>query len=350
MHQLTKGKPLTAPNLFAISFKKLRFKEFSVPPARHDMKALFVDAGEAARSAALRATSARLTATNTLLHDVATIQRHAEALCPSDHHISDVMSEFSLDEPESSHAVHTELHPEAEPSSGIEPTAPVLSGEETGPFYQPPVNDFNHPQLWDQALARPAADSSGSQATGRAGESCAPVVEMPESSLPAVGLPEFPAVERQSPAVGVQESPLPAMMSELHEAMSASISSAGKPHETPKLWLHCIFLPNPTSKAGSLSGRDVTHHITSHQCDGQSHTCMLCDGHITCACGYLWHSLCSIRCRVLKAWCTCIGVTMLGICCPAVAIASCLHTAHCLEREPHASVQAAQVLLLRACH
>ncbi len=263
VHQLTKGKPLTAPNLFAISFKKLRFKEFSVPPARHDMKALFVDAGEAARSAALRATSARLTATNTLLHDVATIQRHAEALCPSDHHISDVMSEFSLDEPESSHAVHTELHPEAEPSSGIEPTAPVLSGEETGPFYQPPVDDFNHPQLWDQALARPAADSSGSQATGRAGESCAPVVEMPESSLPAVGLPEFPAVERQSPAVGVQESPLPAMMSELHEAMSASISSAGKPHETPKLWLHCIFLPNPTSKAGSLSGRDVTHHITS---------------------------------------------------------------------------------------
>ncbi|DBA78877.1 hypothetical protein WJX77_008617 [Trebouxia sp. C0004] len=156
--------------------------------------------GEAARSAALSATSARLTATNALLHDVATIQRHAEALCPGDHHISDVMSEFSLDEPESSHAVHAVLHPEVEPSSGTEPTAPVLNGVETGTFYPPPVNDVNHPQLWDQALAGPTADSSGSQ---------------------------VPAVERQWPAVGVQKSPLPAMMSELHEAMSASISSAG---------------------------------------------------------------------------------------------------------------------------
>ncbi|DBA79311.1 TPA: hypothetical protein ACH3X2_007790 [Trebouxia sp. C0005] len=176
--------------------------------------------GEAARSAALSATSARLTATNTLLHDVATIQRHAEALCPGEHHISDVMSEFSLDEPELSHAVHAALHPEVEPSSSTEPTAPVLT-------VVSPISDSNHPLLWDQALTEPAANRPDSQASGRAGESCAPAVEMPESSLPAVGLLEVPAVERQSPAVGVQESPLPAMMSELHEAMSASVSSAG---------------------------------------------------------------------------------------------------------------------------
>ena len=228
------------------------------------MKTLFADAGEAARSAALSATSARLTATNTLLHDVATIQRHAEALCPGEHHISDVMSEFSLDEPESSHAVHAELTPEAEPSSGTEPTAPVLTGVETEAFYQPPVHDMNPPQVWAQALADLAANSSGSQASGQAGDSCAPAVEMPESPLPAVGLLEVPAVERQWPAVGVPESPLPAMMSELHEAMSASVSSAGKPRETLELWLHCILLPDSMSKAGSSSWSDVSHQITSY--------------------------------------------------------------------------------------
>ena len=222
-----------------------------------DVTSPFVHAGEAARSAALRATSARLTATNTLLHDVATIQRHAEALCPGEHHISDVMSEFSLDEPVLGHAVHAELHPKAEPSSGSEPTAPALSGEETGTFYQPPVKDINHPQLWDQALAQPAADSTDSQANGQAGENCAPAMEMPDSSLPAVGALEVPAV-------GVQESPLPAMMSELHEAMSASVSSAGEPLEPLKFWLHCIFLPNSVSEAGSSSRSDATHHTTPH--------------------------------------------------------------------------------------
>jgi len=225
---------------------------------------MFVDAGETARSAALSATSARLTATNTLLHDVATIQRHAEALCPGEHHISDVMSEFSLDEPESSHAVHAELHPEAEPSSGTEPTAPVLTGVETEAFYQPPVHDINPPQVWAQALADLAADSSGSQASGWAGESCAPAVETPESSLPAVGALEVPAVERQWPAVGVQESPLPAMMSELHEAMTASISSAGEPRERLLLWLHCTLLPDSMSKAGTSSANDVSDHNTLH--------------------------------------------------------------------------------------
>ena len=262
-----------------------------------DVKSPFVHAGEAASSAALRATSARLTATNTLLQDVATIQRHAEALCPGEHHISDVMSEFSLDEPVLGHAVHAELHPKAEPSSGSEPTAPALSGEETGTFYQPPVKDINHPQPWDQALAEPAADSTDSQANGQAGESCAPAMEMPESSLPAVGALQVPAVETQWPAVEVQESPLPAMMSELHEAMSASVSSAGEPLGPLKLWLHCILLPDSMSKAGSSSGGDATHtphhttlhhttprHVTSHR---QSHSYVLCDGHIACAGGYL---------------------------------------------------------------
>ncbi len=237
------------------------------------MKALFIDAGEVARSAALSATSARLTATNTLLHDVATIQRHAEALCPGEHHISDVMSEFSLDEPESSHDVHAELTPEAEPSSGTEPTAPVLTGVETEAFYQPPVHDMNPPQVWAQALAHLAANSSDSQASGQAGESCAPAVEMPESSPPAVGELEvpaverqWPAVERQWPAVGVPESPLPAMMSELHEAMTASVSSAGKPCKTLELWLHCILLPDAMSRqtAHQAVSHHTTPHITSH--------------------------------------------------------------------------------------
>lgn len=51
---------------------------------------------------------------------MATIQRHAEQLCPGQHPISDVMSEFSLDEPESSsHAVHAELgSDQAESSHG----------------------------------------------------------------------------------------------------------------------------------------------------------------------------------------------------------------------------------------
>ena len=213
---------------------------------------------------------------------MATIQHHAEALCPGEHHISDVMSEFSLDEPELSYPVHAESYSEAELSSGTEPTAPVLPGVDIGPFYQPPVNEVNHPQLWDQALAEPAADSSGSQASGWAGESCAPAMEMPESSLPAVGVLEVPAVERQWPAVGVQESPLPAMMSELHEAMSASVSSAGKPRETPKLWLHCIFLRAPMIRAGSPSGSDashciIPHHITSHHINvTDSHTLTRC--------------------------------------------------------------------------
>ena len=237
-------------------FSELRFKAFSTfstpppfPPVPRNARYehLSVDAGEAARSAALSATSARLTATNTLLHDVATIQRHAEALCPGEHHISDVMSEFSLDEPELSHAVHAALHPEVEPSSSTEPTAPVLT-------VVSPISDSNHPLLWDQALTEPAANRPDSQASGRAGESCAPAVEMPESSLPAVGLLEVPAVERQSPAVGVQESPLPAMMSELHEAMSASVSSAGKPLEPLKFWLHCILLPDSQERQAAYQG------------------------------------------------------------------------------------------------
>ncbi len=39
-----------------------------------------------------------------------------------------------------------------------------------------------------------------------------------------------------------------------------------------------------------------------------------------------------------KAWCICIGTTMLGICYPTVAVASRLHPAHGLGSEAHASV------------
>ncbi len=211
-------------------------------PRHVSSETLHGDAGEEARSAALATTSARLSSTNALLRDVAAIQRHTEDLCPGERHISDVMSEYSLDEPESSHAVHavpssslTELL-EAEPSCAVPAAADADTVVAQGSMSSTPdwacfgslpvtVPLTSAPQ--DAVFHNPLAASVGhSSAQGEAG--AGEVVEgVAESPMPAVGLSEPPVPEKRRPAVGLQESPLPAMMSELQEAMTASISSSG---------------------------------------------------------------------------------------------------------------------------
>ncbi|KAL3150332.1 hypothetical protein ABBQ32_000177 [Trebouxia sp. C0010 RCD-2024] len=306
--------------------------------------------GEDARSAALQVTITRLTSTNTLLRNVAAIQRHAEQLCPGQHPISDVMSEFSLDEPESSHAVHAEAgsnHAESshvasgaiDTGSELEKTSKLVQpssdntdgwAEYAGPtgskLLQPSPHNTNgwreyaSPTEWSNAppaapvlerlqrptygLPQPLASTSGDAAHGQPvpGEQDlweaplpaeleglrdapvpakqqgwwdAPVPDALEglwgapapaeqkglwdAPVPAdrEGLWDAPApVEQEgswalpaqaeqedawaSPVLPtaasmgsdrVAESPLPAMMSELQQAMSASMSSAGSAHE-----------------------------------------------------------------------------------------------------------------------
>ena len=151
-------------------------------------------AGEEARVTALHTTSTRLAATNRLLRDVAAIQRHAEDLCPGDSHINDAASEFSLDEPESSYAVR------AEPAAGS-PRVPA-----TGPRAAAYAPESVRPEL-----------------------QAAPMGNLAESSTAAGHHSTQSAQRHQShvAAVGPPESPLPAMMSELQQALSASVSSNG---------------------------------------------------------------------------------------------------------------------------
>ena len=213
-------------------------------------------------------TSARLSSTNKLLCDVAAIQRHAEDLCPRQHSISDVMSEFSIVEPEASHAtpapnvaqvgeaeschaVHAE--PAATEVKGVGSssmpdwacfgsmsTTAAQSGLNPGsgsPIPVAHIPDFGsllaHTSSQTSAVGVAAALEAGAAAAA-AGQRDA------EGSVSAAGDGDFPvpAVKFPGSAVGPQESPLPAMMSELQEAMSASVSSTGEPGP------HCtLFVP-----------------------------------------------------------------------------------------------------------
>ena len=239
-------------------------------------RAFSADVGEDASSAALSSISARLTAANSLLHDVAAVQRHAEALCPGEHRISDVMSEYSLDDAESSHAVHAEHDSnlaelsEAEPTralhaepavagmgkrqsnssgwvdimpvpvalatytAGSAATAPLLRASEAAVFQIPAEASSSRSSA--NGTVQPQPRVADGEASGLGAEPSAPAAEMLACSLPGVGLAEPTAVESLPPAMGPQESPLPAMMSELQEAMTASVCSAGRLATTSTPW------------------------------------------------------------------------------------------------------------------
>ena len=201
-------------------------------------------AGEEARSAALQVTTARLASINSLLRDVAAIQRHAEQLCPGQHPISDVMSEFSLDEPESSsHAVHAE--PDAASSHGASAvadtssqneqafeTANAQSGITVGRSGNPiPIGSGAAPAELAVSESRPASNHSLPEAVASTSADAVSDSEAPvepegllEGPLPAVAPRASDRLTEES-----QESPLPGIMNELQQAMTASISSTGMP-------------------------------------------------------------------------------------------------------------------------
>ena len=234
-------------------------------------------------------TTARLASTDTLLRSVAAIQRHAEQLCPGELHISDVMSEFSLDEPESSHAGHAVAashHAESSHAafgavdwcdgwSATAPGAAVLeplpmttyglpqsvASTSVGAAYAEPV-PAEQEGLWDAPApaereglwASPALSEEvglwDAQAPAQReglwdtpapaeaeglwdGPAPAEREGLWDASAPAElkGLWESPVLPPAA-AMGSErlaESPLPGMMSELQQAMSASMSSAGTP-------------------------------------------------------------------------------------------------------------------------
>lgn len=191
-------------------------------------------AGEEARSAALQVTTARLTATNRLLKEVAVIQRCAEQLCPGQHPISDVISEFSLDEPECSHAGHAEQdsafsrHPSLEQmdsTAQAEAVAALLTAPLTAPPVELATDEILMPgssstaQAWLPHASLAAADSD------RVTDARVAPQASTDSPLPAAA----PQLGSDRQAVAAQESPLPGMMSELQQAMAASFFSNGEP-------------------------------------------------------------------------------------------------------------------------
>ena len=269
-----------------VSFTGMSFFEAAWP------RVFSADEGEDASSAALSSIAARLTAANTLLRDVAAVQRHAEALCPGEHRISDVLSEYSLDDAESSHAVHAEPNPNsaelseaelshAEPaiagvgerqssSSGwaetlLTPaamatctaasasTASLLEASEAAAFQN--SLDTSSSRSSASGTVQPQPVVTDGEASGLEAQPSAPAAEMPECALPGVGSPQPTAVEGLPPALGPQESPLPAMMSELQEAMTASVCSAGRlaAKSTHCLLYACLARFDQQSFGSSLS-------------------------------------------------------------------------------------------------
>lgn len=251
--------------------------------------------------------AARLTAANTLLHDVAAVQRHAEALCPGEHRISDGLSEYSLDNAESSHAVHAEPDSnsaelsEAEPSralhaeptvagmggrcssssglaevlltpaalatytAGSAATAPLLRASEAAVFHT--SLDTSSSRSSASVIVQPQPVVADSEASGLEAQPSAPAAEMRECALPAVGSPEPTAVESLPPALGPQESPLPAMMSELQEAMTASVCSAGRLATTSTPWLsYACFARSNQQSFGQIEVdySDAMHWLFKH--------------------------------------------------------------------------------------
>ena len=258
---------------------------------REQQADLTFGAGEEARSAALQVTTARLASTNSLLRDVAAIQRHAEQLCPGQHPLTDVMSDFSLDEPESSsHAEHAGLdsnHVESSPgasavtdtsSTGKEVPRAMTAGFDFTPVFPPasgvalvepaayesllattysppqaavptsadasrPYKPMDYSKLLDsdsdeeseQAympadLGLGSVPYDGTDLEPEAGCACVRCQDKAEAAAAAAH------AESNMPSQESEESPLPGIMSELQQAMTDSISSSGKPaHVMPAL-------------------------------------------------------------------------------------------------------------------
>ena len=212
-------------------------------------------AGEEASNSALQATTARLASANSLLCDVAAVQRHAEQLCPGQHPIRNVSSDPLVDEPESSHAVHAERAYTDMCRQAVEGTLPAAFHQDAsdmpGDFYNNPTISLEEwfsntpPALVSACPAGPADLLTGNLTSDRADAN--PVADV-EFSDTAAEAPAAGTLSEESPLSAVargsgpsraeaQESPLPAMMSELQQAMAASISS----HGTPAHALHAVL-------------------------------------------------------------------------------------------------------------
>lgn len=209
--------------------------------------------GEEARSAALQVATARLASTNSLLHDVAAIQRHAEELCPGQHPVSDVISDFSTQEPESSHAVHAERGlNQAESSQMATAAAAVADLNSADPFalkvpkaedggvtmptlksaspvlqFAPAASGLFEDLLTSSHSPAQAVSASSVVKTDADNTTEAPVAS--ERVVHSQLLAAEPQLRSAGLAVAAQESPLPGMMSELQQAMAASVSSNGTP-------------------------------------------------------------------------------------------------------------------------
>ena len=211
--------------------------------------------GEEARSAALQVATARLASANSLLHDVAAIQRHAEELCPGQHSVSDVISEFSTEEPECGHAVEAERGLDQAESSQMASAAAAAvdlnnaspcalkfakaeDGEVTNPGFVdaspvvPPLLPAAS-ELFEGLLtsshspAKAVSPSSVVEADSDNTEPMAASQRLAQSPL----LATEPQLRPAGSVVAAQESPLPSMMSELQQAMAASVSSNGMPSD-----------------------------------------------------------------------------------------------------------------------
>lgn len=238
----------------------------------------------------MQVATARLASTNSLLHDVAAIQRHAEQLCPGQHPLTDVMSDFSLDEPESSsHAEHAGLgsnHAESShgasavadtSSKGKEVSEAMNAGFDFTPVFPPALGVASaEPAAYESSLATtrspsqaavptsadasrpykpmdyskfdklldsdsdeeseqaytPAELGPGSVPYGRTdlepepGCPCVPCQHKVEAAKQAAAAAAH--AESNMPSQESDESPLPGIMSELQQAMTDSISSSGK--------------------------------------------------------------------------------------------------------------------------
>ena len=196
-----------------------------------DLRCIYT--GEEARSAALQVTTARLASINSLLREVAIIQRHAEQLCPGQHPVSDVMSEFSLDEPESSsHAAHAELGlNHVESSLGASAVADASGKSEEVPeaanaLSESTTEKSGNAMSTGSGLVEPAVCCESLQGNDGLPQGCAASTS---ADALACYKPLAPAtLGSDRPAEGIEQSPLPGIMRGLQQAMTDSISSSGR--------------------------------------------------------------------------------------------------------------------------
>lgn len=213
----------------------------------------------------MQVTTARLASTNSLLRDVAAIQRRADQLCPGHHPPTHVMSHFTLDEPESSsHAEHAGLgSSHAESTHGASAVTDTGSkGKEVSEAMSAGL-DFTAvlPTASGVAVADPAIHESLLGTTDSLPQDAVPTSAHASQPYKSMDYSKFDklldsdsedsehacvlcqdrveaAAEAAAAAVvhagsnmpsqESEESPLPGIMSELQQAMTDSISSSGK--------------------------------------------------------------------------------------------------------------------------